>query len=135
MGEKKATTVCGKINGKNIYRRVAIRRRRYPICEDEILKLQNYQLAYGISDEELGIKGCDISNMGEYVFAGKIFSYLDIKSELENPNFVAKWENVEEQPTCSNCGYKTVYDGDTGRWFFSNFCPMCGAEMKNNDLA
>ena len=130
MVEKKATTVCGKIDGKNIYRRVAIRRRRYPISDEEIEKLQKYQLTYGVTDEELGIKGCDISNMGEYVFAGKIFSYLDIKKQDEDLFLHAGWEDKDGQPTCSNCGYETVYDGDANDWFYSDFCPKCGSKMQ-----
>ncbi len=75
----KASTLIGKINGKNTYRRVAIRRRRYPISQPEAERLEQYQKNYHVSDAELGRKACDISNMGGYEFAGKIFSYLDSK--------------------------------------------------------
>ena len=80
----KATTLIGKINGQNTYRRVAIRRKRYPISKAEVNRLEKYQEEYNVSDEELGRKGCDISNMGGYEFAGKIFSYLDSKKEGES---------------------------------------------------
>lgn len=80
----KATTLIGKINGKNTYRRVAIRRKRYPISQQETEQLEQYQQNYNVSDIELGRKACEISNMGGYEFAGKIFSYLDSKKREQS---------------------------------------------------
>ncbi|MGN0476426.1 MAG: hypothetical protein ACI4HM_03710 [Ruminococcus sp.] len=38
------------------------------------------------------------------------------------------------EAVCSLCGRKVVYQKIDGHWGFENFCPHCGATMKNSGV-
>lgn len=45
-----------------------------------------------------------------------------------------KWLKQEgkSEAICSNCGREAVYQIIDNRWRFENFCPHCGAHMKED---
>lgn len=42
----------------------------------------------------------------------------------------AKWITEDDLPKCSNCGYIPAYDTALDNFFYSEFCPNCGARME-----
>lgn len=77
--EADAKVVRGKVDGKEIYCRVPMRRKRTPISQLDIDDLERYQTTKGLTDDEMVEKAADLSDMGDTYFAGKIYSYLDMK--------------------------------------------------------
>ena len=41
----------------------------------------------------------------------------------------AKWITEDDTPKCSNCGYTPAYDIALDEFFYSAYCPKCGARM------
>ncbi len=39
----------------------------------------------------------------------------------------------DPEAACSACGREAVYQIIDGKWAFENFCPHCGAEMKEEN--
>lgn len=79
----KQSVLRGKIHSKEIYCRVPIRRKRTPISRYDIDDLSKYQNRYGYSDTTMLLKANDIAEMGDTYWAGKIYSYLDMKNGKE----------------------------------------------------
>ena len=73
----------GKIHGKEKYCRVPIRRKRTPISQCDIDDLSKYQNIHGYSDNTMLLKAGDIAEMGDTYWAGKIYSYIDMKNGQE----------------------------------------------------
>ena len=76
--EIKGKVVRGKINGREIYCRIPIRRKRTPITQDDIDMFESIQKE-GVSDKQLLAKAYELIDIGLSEFAGKIFSYIDMK--------------------------------------------------------
>ena len=68
------------INGVNKYARVPIRRRRTPICQQEIDEIKKIENGLKTDIETLGRISCLLSDLGFPYLAGKIFSYIDMKN-------------------------------------------------------
>lgn len=83
MREHKFNVVRGKINGKEKYCRVPIRRKRTPISQIDIDDLSRYQRLHCYSDNTMLLKANDIAEMGDTYWAGKIYSYIDMKNGKE----------------------------------------------------
>ncbi len=83
MTEHNFNIVRGNVNGSAKYCRVPIRRRRIPISQGDIDDLSKYQSKYGISDSDMLSKAEDIAEMGDTYWAGKIYSYIDMKNGKE----------------------------------------------------
>ena len=49
------------------------------------------------------------------------------------PERTGKWINdADDMPRCSCCGYLPEYNKHIDDYFYSDFCPMCGARMEDN---
>lgn len=79
----KISVMRDKVNGKEIYCRVPIRRKRTPISQYDIEDLMIYQSKNNLTDEQMLEKAVDIADMGDTYWAGKIFSYIDMKNGQE----------------------------------------------------
>lgn len=79
----KTSVMRDKVNGKEIYCRVPIRRKRTPISQYDIEDFMVYQSKNNLTDEQMLEKAVDIADMGDTYWAGKIFSYVDMKNGQE----------------------------------------------------
>ena len=80
MNKVNFNIVRGKILGKEKYCRVPIWRKRTPISQYDIDDLSKYQNRHGYSDTTMLFKANDIAEMGDTYWAGKIYSYIDMKN-------------------------------------------------------
>lgn len=80
MNKVNFNIVRGKILGKEKYCRVPIRRKRTPISQYDIDDSSKYQNRHGYSDTTMLFKANDIAEMGDTYWAGKIYSYIDMKN-------------------------------------------------------
>ena len=54
--------------------------------------------------------------------------------EKWNKRKQAEWTNDEhDMPRCSNCGYMPEFNKHIDDYYYSDFCPNCGADMKGED--
>ncbi|MFR5876343.1 MAG: hypothetical protein ACLUFN_07625 [Eubacterium sp.] len=83
----------GKIKCKEKYCRIPIQRKRTVISQLDIDDLTKYQNGHGYSDTTMLLKAKDIAEMGDTYWAGKIYSYIDMKNGRE----YAFIERIEEQ--------------------------------------
>ena len=67
------------VNGVNKYCRIPIQRKRTPVCDSEISEIGKIQDGFQVDLNTLARIGCLISDLGFPYFAGKIFSYIDMK--------------------------------------------------------
>lgn len=45
-----------------------------------------------------------------------------------------KWENDKHDiPRCSECGYMPDYNDFIDDYYYSDFCPNCGSDMRGED--
>ena len=55
----------------------------------------------------------------------------DVKVE-DRPK--GKWVNdVHDIPRCSECGYIPEFNNHIDDYYYSDFCPNCGADMRGED--
>lgn len=80
MSNGKFKVLRGKIKGKEQYCRIPIRRKRTPISQLDIDDLTKYQNRHGYSDVTMFFRANDIAEMGDTYWAGKIYSYIDMKN-------------------------------------------------------
>lgn len=51
----------------------------------------------------------------------------------QNPK-KGKWvNNIHDLPLCNQCGYRPQYDRALDDYYYSNYCPNCGARMEAGD--
>lgn len=54
--------------------------------------------------------------------------YLDLKQQVKPKG---KWvNNIHDIPICDQCGYMTPYDRAIDDYEYGNYCPNCGADMR-----
>lgn len=50
----------------------------------------------------------------------------------QNTRQVARWvNNIHDLPICSKCGNYAVFDHAIDDYYYSDYCPKCGARMEN----
>lgn len=59
---------------------------------------------------------------------------MAIKALEQDTRQVAKWvNNIHDLPICSACGNYAVFDHAIDDYYYSDYCPKCGAKMENAD--
>lgn len=58
----------------------------------------------------------------------------DVKARLEAVPVHGRWENDENDiPRCSNCSYIPEFNRYLDDYYYSDFCPNCGAKMNGTE--
>ena len=89
--------------------------------------------------EDLIIKGAKGIKDGLYVIkGGELFKYKSkggtVRTYLIVDRPIGEWMNDgDDMPRCSNCGYITEYNVYIDDYFYSHYCPNCGADMRGED--
>lgn len=71
-------------------------------------------------------------------FSGELLHWTGIKTMIENLPSVqpeqktGRWENDENcSPRCSCCSYIPEFNRYIDDYYYSDYCPNCGAKMEN----
>lgn len=58
----------------------------------------------------------------------------DVKAKLDAVPVHGRWENDENDiPRCSNCSYIPEFNRYLDDYYYSDFCPNCGADMRERE--
>ena len=81
----------------------------------------------------LGLKGIKLVLSEGYPFWGRkdTAEVLDKAIKALEGQKTGEWENDEhDMPRCSECGYITEYNKYIDDYYYSDWCPNCGAKME-----
>lgn len=70
----------------------------------------------------------------EYNIYSDVFNLIDDAPAADvAPVKHGEWTTVDGVSMCSECGYIPLYDKAIDDFFYSNYCPNCGAIMDGKD--